>query len=643
MSDRPLTRLVAVLCAGATALALLLPTAPAKADPQPADNKLMLVMDSSGSMKEKLPGGTSKIAAAKSALDTVIDGLPESQLVGLRVYGAKVFDRKDKGACTDSQRVVDLGTGNRGDLRAAVKKYQPYGETPIGYALQEAGKDLGQDGQRTIVLVSDGEPTCKPDPCEVAADLAEQGIDLKIEVVGLDVAGKARAILKCIADKGRGNYYDATDAAGLVRALETISTRAARPYQAIGKPITGAESAAAPTTITPGDWTDSLGGVGKKRSELYYLVRRTSPKSTIRVSASLVNDSADPSVADGIDITAWNPYDQDLDCGHDYESWSANFYGPVISTTLGMPGIHDSDEGCTDNDAFLVVIKRYKAGRKSTVPIEIRVSEEPLADNVDQLPEPKDPPAYTPVTIGRPTAVVGGSSFDEALPLKPGSYQGSIVPGESQIFRVPVGWGQSLRTRLLVDKQRGALGKLLDRSSLNLIMVTYSPGRGNALYPPQSKHHSVYVDKAEAHGVTNPVVYRGRSSYSDPEKVNSQAGDYYVVVSAIDTKAKVSYQLPFTLGVAVDGKVTGAPEITASSTTAPVSPSSVATPSPSDPVSPVPSQDPSMSAAPSSDEVKPPLRRSVGLVLGGIGLVAVLVGGAALTIHLVRRKGSTAR
>ena len=125
-----------------TLLALGL-TMPAQADDNDPGN-LMLVLDSSGSMKEP-SAGTTKIAAAKDALNTVIDKLPAKQRVGLRVYGAKVFSAKDKGACTDSQRAVDLGTDNRSDLKSAVAKYKPYGETPTGYALQQAGKDLGAD------------------------------------------------------------------------------------------------------------------------------------------------------------------------------------------------------------------------------------------------------------------------------------------------------------------------------------------------------------------------------------------------------------------------------------------------------------------------------------------------------------------
>ena len=122
-----LARLSAFLIVAGTLLAPV-PAGAAGEDAGP----MMLVLDSSGSMKEKAASGVTKISAAREALGTVIDGLPEGQDVGLRVYGAKAFSRDDKGACTDSQRVVDPATGNRAQLKRAIATYKPFGETPTG-------------------------------------------------------------------------------------------------------------------------------------------------------------------------------------------------------------------------------------------------------------------------------------------------------------------------------------------------------------------------------------------------------------------------------------------------------------------------------------------------------------------------------
>lgn len=50
--------------------------------------------------------------------------------------------------------------------------------TPIGNALQAAADSLPNEGNRSIILVSDGEDTCAPpEPREVARDLADRGVD----------------------------------------------------------------------------------------------------------------------------------------------------------------------------------------------------------------------------------------------------------------------------------------------------------------------------------------------------------------------------------------------------------------------------------------------------------------------------------
>ena len=242
--------------------------------------KLVLVLDSSGSMKQRV-GGARKIDIAKQALRTVIGGLPDDARVGLRVYGATVENRGDPGACTDSQLVVPIGTGNRPALRDEIAKYRPYGETPISYSLQQAAGDLGRTGRRTVVLVSDGEETCRADPCQTAAALAKRGIDLRFDVIGLRVSGSARNQLRCIADKGHGTYYDADNAAQIEDSLDKLATRAFRPFQLTGIPIEGSTSKTKAPVAKPGQYVDQL--PGRASTPLYYRVPRTTPGSTIHV------------------------------------------------------------------------------------------------------------------------------------------------------------------------------------------------------------------------------------------------------------------------------------------------------------------------------------------------------------------------
>jgi Ca-activated chloride channel family protein len=165
---------------------------PAPASAEPASAKLLLLLDSSGSMKEPDASGATKIAAAKTALTTVIDRLPAQAQVGLRVYGAKPLDPSDPKACTDTDLVVPVGPADTGALKRAVDGYSPAGQTPIAYSLRKAAADVGTTGPRTILLVSDGEESCDADPCAVAKAIHAAGVDLTVDVVGLHVGDEAR-------------------------------------------------------------------------------------------------------------------------------------------------------------------------------------------------------------------------------------------------------------------------------------------------------------------------------------------------------------------------------------------------------------------------------------------------------------------
>ena len=120
--------------------------------------------------------------------------------------------------------------------------FQAVGETPIAYSLGKAVGDLGDSGRRVLVLISDGEESCAGDPCPVARKLADKGVDLQFNAVGLDVGGKARKQLKCIAEAGNGSYYDADESDDLSEALRKITQRALRPFAITGTRVSGTES-----------------------------------------------------------------------------------------------------------------------------------------------------------------------------------------------------------------------------------------------------------------------------------------------------------------------------------------------------------------------------------------------------------------
>jgi Ca-activated chloride channel family protein len=207
---------------------------------QGSTESLLLILDASGSMNGDDGHGRPKIDAAKDALRSLVDSLPVGAPVGLRVYGHRVPNTDKANGCRDSELVAPVRPLDPAAMKAVIGSFHAVGFTPIGFSLQESVKDLPAEGERTVVLVSDGADTCAPpEPCDVAKTLRGQGVDLKIETVGFQVDPAARGQLQCIAAAGGGSYRDAGDAASLSREVQAISARALRQYTAGGTPVQG--------------------------------------------------------------------------------------------------------------------------------------------------------------------------------------------------------------------------------------------------------------------------------------------------------------------------------------------------------------------------------------------------------------------
>ncbi len=232
-----------------------------------ADPALLLIMDSSGSMNASDGGGGSKIQAAKEALTGVVNALPADSLVGLRVYGHRIPNTDEKRGCRDTELISPVGPLDRSGMRRQIRSFNAKGFTPIGLSLQKGARDLPAEGERTIVLVSDGIDTCAPPPpCEVAKRLSKQGVELRIDTVGFQVDPQARRELQCIARVAKGSYVDAGSSAELSDRLAQLSLRALRTFEVSGTEVTGGSSSASATLLESGQFTDTI----SPGEELYY-------------------------------------------------------------------------------------------------------------------------------------------------------------------------------------------------------------------------------------------------------------------------------------------------------------------------------------------------------------------------------------
>lgn len=189
------------------------------AAPAPA----VLVFDSSGSMAARLPDGRTKLDAARAIVVETLASWPTGGELGVIAYG-----HRRQADCDDIETILPLGPLSREAVTRALRPLMARGKTPLSRSLEAAARLLPQGGG-TIVLVSDGIETCDADPCAVAAALRAANATLVVHVVGFGVKTDEIDQLACIAEKGGGKFFDAKDAAGLTKALETVKVEAVAP------------------------------------------------------------------------------------------------------------------------------------------------------------------------------------------------------------------------------------------------------------------------------------------------------------------------------------------------------------------------------------------------------------------------------
>ncbi|MFQ5686546.1 MAG: VWA domain-containing protein [Candidatus Scalindua sp.] len=180
---------------------------------------ILFILDSSGSMMNPLGDVESRIEAAKRVLSDLVAGLPAETNVGLEVYG-----HREKTGCDDIEIVVPVGMLDVDVIKQRINSLEALGNTPIASALERGADEIqGLKGIRTIVLISDGEETCKGDPISAAEQIRKRlGVDVIIQVIGLAVDDNAKQQLAGIAQAGGGTYYSADNAEQLKDSLVQI-------------------------------------------------------------------------------------------------------------------------------------------------------------------------------------------------------------------------------------------------------------------------------------------------------------------------------------------------------------------------------------------------------------------------------------
>lgn len=365
-------RLAAGVCALLAALTagLALPAAAHAGEPGgEATPQVDLVLDVSGSMRERDIDGGTRMAAAKQAFNEVLDATPQEVRLGIRTLGANYPGDNQRTGCKDTAQLYPVSTLDRTEAKTAVATLSPTGWTPIGPALLAAADDF-TDGasSKRIVLISDGEDTCAPlDPCEVAREIAAKGIGLTIDTLGLVPNTKMRQQLSCIAEATGGTYTSVEHTDELTDKVNQLVDRAADP---VVTPVAtdGATTCAQAPTLKSGLYTDRE-EFGQQR---WYRVD-VEPGQELRASVSVAADRAvNPGY--GVLLRAVTLHGREIVRGEAAGDGRTD----VISTGLRYPKAEsDSDDEAPAEAVCLQLTHAFSAaaGVKTTpgLPLELTV------------------------------------------------------------------------------------------------------------------------------------------------------------------------------------------------------------------------------------------------------------------------------
>lgn len=520
----------------------------------------MLILDASSSMVEADAEGT-RMDSAKKAASELVESLPETAKMGLMAYGANESDAPDnrERGCKDVETLAKVGMIDKAKFTSAIDGLEPKGYTPMGNSLRKAAEELGDQGERSIILVSDGIDSCAPPPvCEVAKELAEDGVDLAIHTVGFQVDDAARKELQCIAEAGNGQFLEAKDAGSLATSLKFLAQRDIGKYKVEGTPFEFADSPEDAKWLGEGQYQTKVTPDSNAKTDRYFRVSVPEGyNALITMTPIWQTDGSTHQNVIFLEVPeAIN--ENDPDCGSaDNAIGDSRILGEA--NLVMNPHRFSLRRGGGDNDcdmrSWLVATHVYQEGQKinGDLDLEVNVFYEPIPDREQVLEwsgQNVGPAIFEDeVPFGTPQHTAGGTGFSDAVEISEGTYADKIVPGEFRFYKIPVKWGQ----RPIVSVRAPAsVTEDLDSIKVGIYdSVRRNKGQGSLIF---------YSDVKES----DPIAPKYYANFAS-ETLRAYQGYYYINV-AMDSKSAdgiTGVEQPYEFAVMLDGEpVDGGPDWT---------------------------------------------------------------------------------
>lgn len=408
------------------------------------------------------------------------------------------------------------------------------------------------------------------------------------------------------------------------------------PVDLGGSRVVVSTNPGAPTPLEAGLWADTLSGPGEPPGNAHWFrYERTMQYSSVLVGVVATSPEESGDVV-AVSVTA----PDGTPCGSNPSTSRTPARGSAFGALVPVPSDEPGsrDDPCVAADHLDLQVTRGTADFPSDLPIAIRVVEEaPVGAAVDQLTPIIEEPV---VPVPQPTSatpVTGATSFDDAPELTAGQTVSDSVPeGAERLYRVRLGWGQALSARVDVPSQEDiSPSPSVDLTLFDPLRSSFDGGA------PESVTTGSYdSDGARLFDGTRPVTFLNRFD----DDLVSVPGDYWVSVAVAPASGdRDPVDVPVEITVGIDGEPADPPPFPGVVT----APGGNAVVDGYDPGTPYLVDDGVFSADVSgtprpldgeaaADDDADDVRRTAGLVVGGLSLLSLLAG-----VVLLRRRAAT--
>lgn len=345
---------------------------------------------------------------------------------------------------------------------------------------------------------------------------------------------------------------------GVVNASAGVAAAETTAVDLGGAEISGSVTDTAnPAVLAPGVWSDTLGATGSGSDRHYFRYERRMADSTVHIG--VVGAPATGSDGIGLDVSTG-----DTDCGSNSASASYGFPQLVVGTSLAVGG-EDRDDPCLSNPTLAIEVNRGSSSADADLPIALKIVEEAPVTGTDDLPEPPEDDSYRAVTSdASPADTPGATTFDDAPELDATAdgtkVATTLAEGETQLWRVPVGWGQQVSTVAdLPAYDDGDPDLTFYGPDVQLRVISPMRAVTDATTEDGSASATYGEEPAQATVGTAPVTYLNRFEYSGGP---AAPGEFWVQVAVApqdDSAEGEPIEVPVELTVAVTGSEDGVP------------------------------------------------------------------------------------